>query len=413
MTAGSPIPGLLERRHPLARSPLRRVVMTRRIAGGLNHEQGPSWLVLGLVGWPLRRSTSIIVSAANAEIPYEGVLTPAGDSQPRRSGRGNLFNVASISPQRTSDTLRVMQPYLSSARRYRWWVVAILVVVWVTGLIAAYLEYKTTYESRATVWVLRASPELAASNPTDPSVPLVQTGASQQADLLNQLLQTRSFTEDVVGRTSLGPALQGASDRSAFLENVRKHFQVKTIGPNMLSLSFTGHDPRVAFELARSALDVRADRVGQARIEATAALTALYRREFQLAQAHALEAQRQLDQFTNANNGPLSELDQRQRDQLRLVLDLAQARVSDLQARMDRSVLAPALLDISGMEFQVVDPPREETQPSGGTRPALVLAAVAAGFRPALAALLLMCGAGRPRPPRRRAGLGRPRPALR
>ncbi len=287
----------------------------------------------------------------------------------------------------------MVQPYLTSARRYRWWVAAILAVVWITGLVAAYVEYRTTYESRATVWVLRASPELAASNPTDPSVPLVQTGASQQADLLNQLLQTRSFTEDVVGRTSLGPALQGASDRSAFLENVRKHFQVKTIGPNMLSLSFTGHDPRVAFELARSALDVRADRVGQARIEATAALTALYRREFQLAQAHALEAQRQLDQFTNANNGPLSELDQRQRDQLRLVLDLAQARVSDLQARMDRSVLAPALLDISGMEFQVVDPPREETQPSGGTRPALVLAAVAVISGAALAALLVLVGA--------------------
>src|SRR2546425_12643920 len=89
MTAGSPIPGLLERRHPLARSPPRRVVITPRIAGGLNHEQGPSWLVLGLVGWPLRRSTSIIVSAANAEIPYEGVLTPAGDSQPRAQAAGS------------------------------------------------------------------------------------------------------------------------------------------------------------------------------------------------------------------------------------------------------------------------------------------------------------------------------------
>ena len=304
-----------------------------------------------------------------------------------------------------------MQPYLSSARRYRWWVVAILAVVWVTGLIAAYVEYKTTYESRATVWVLRAAPELAASSPTDPSVPLVQTGASQQADLLNQLLQTRSFIEDVIARTSLAPTLQRASDRSAFLESVRKHFEVKTIGPNMLSLSFTGHDPRVAFELVKSALDVRAERIGQARIGATAALTALYQHEFQLAQAHALEAQRQLDQFTNANNGPLSELDQRQRDQLRLVLDLAQARVSDLQARMDRSVLAPALLDIRGMEFQVVDPPREETQPSGGTRPALVLAAVAVVSGAALAALLILVGAVLADHLSRSADLGRLKPA--
>lgn len=285
-----------------------------------------------------------------------------------------------------------MQPYVSSARRYWFWLIAILALVWGAGLAAAYVEFRTTYEAQTTIWVLRASPDLSASNPDDPSVPLIQTSAKQQADLLNQLLQTRSFTYDVVARTSLGAALESTSDESELLDDVRKHFHVQTLGPNMVRLSYTARDPRVAFEMVQAALDVRADRVSRARMEATGALSALYQREFELAEAQALDAQRELERFTESHRGPLSEVDQHRRDQLRLSLDFAEARVRELRGRMDRSFLVPALLGLSGLEFQVVDPPRQPTSPSGGTRPALTLAAVAIASGAALATLLVIVG---------------------
>ena len=286
-----------------------------------------------------------------------------------------------------------MEPYLGSARRYRWLLLVILALVWGSGLGAAYVEYKTTFEARATIWVVRASSDLTAPNPDDPSVALVQTAASQQVDLLNQLLQTRSFVTDVVTRTSLAPAVAATEKPGAIVDDVRKHFKVAALGTNMLSVSYAGRDPYVAAELVQAALDVRGERLAQTRIQAATALNALYQKEFEVAQARVLDAKRKLDDFTAAHASPLSDVDQHQQAQLRLTLDLAQVAVSDLQGRMDRSVLAPALLDISGVEFQVVDQPRAETSPSGGTKPALSVALVAFGCGLALAALLVLAGA--------------------
>ena len=81
-----------------------------------------------------------------------------------------------------------MRPYLATVRRYAWLVGAILALVWGAGLASAYVDYTTTFESEATIWVLRASPELLVTSPNDPSAPILQTAASQQADLLDQLL---------------------------------------------------------------------------------------------------------------------------------------------------------------------------------------------------------------------------------
>ena len=286
-----------------------------------------------------------------------------------------------------------MQPFLTSARRYRWPLAAILVVVWGAGLVSAFVEYKTTYEAKATIWVLKAAADLAAPNPDDPSVPLIQTAAVQHSDLLKQLLQTRSFVRDVIAKTSERDALATTANETALLDDISKRFKVDTIGPNMLTVTFAGRDPQVATEMVKAALDVRLDRLVKARIEGTTALSALYQRDYELAQARVVESQRLLEEFNLTHPAPLSELDQHQQAQLRLTLNLAQVRVSDLQGRMDRSVLAPALLEISGIEFQVVDAPHADASPKGGTKPALMISLVALGAGAALAALLIMVGA--------------------
>jgi hypothetical protein len=269
----------------------------------------------------------------------------------------------------------------------------ILAIVWGAGLVAGYVEYKSTFEAKATIWVLKAAADLTVSNPDDPSVPLVQTAANQQADLLKQLLTTRSFVMDVIGRTSLRSTLERTANEGALLDDVRKHFKVQTLGPNMLSVTYAGPNPAVAAELVQAALDERRERLTHARVEGTTALGALYQREFEAAQMRVLDAQRRLEEFDIAHKPPLSDLDQHQQAQLRVAFDLAQVRVSDLQGRIDRSVLAPALLEISGMEFQVVDEPRADPTPSGGTKNAVTMALVALASGVALAALLVIAGA--------------------
>ena len=283
-----------------------------------------------------------------------------------------------------------MGRYASAARRYRWLVAVILALVCGPGLAAAYAEYANTHESMATVWVLRVAPDLTATNPDDPSVPVIQTVASQQVELLSQLLKTRSFVRDVAERTSLRSAVETATDETQILGEIRRHFRFQTLGTNMLSISFTAHDPRVPPEMVKAAIAVRQERVARARIAGTTAVSTLYQREFEVAQAQALDAQRELDQFNQSNKPPLSAAADHHEAQLRLALDMALARLNDLKGRIDRAMVAPAVLEMSGMEFQVVDEPREATSPGGGARSAAILAAVAVGVALALAALLVL-----------------------
>jgi len=285
-----------------------------------------------------------------------------------------------------------VQPFLATARRYRWLLAVTCALIWGAGLVAAYEEYATTYESQATIWVLQATPELAASIADQPDIPLVNTAASQQTELLTQLLQTRSFVADVVGRTSVSADLAAAPDERKFLDTVRKHFRVQTLGTNLLSVSFTAHDPSTPFELVTAALAVREERVAKARVDSSSILSTLYQREFDVARAQARDAQQRFDDWTAAHPEPVADLDQHDRAQLRLALDLAQVRLNDLKGRMDRAVLAPTLLEVSGLEFQVVDQPRREAIPSGGERSAATLAAVALASGVILAALLTIGG---------------------
>ncbi|HVD51081.1 MAG TPA: hypothetical protein VNB51_03495 [Candidatus Udaeobacter sp.] len=285
-----------------------------------------------------------------------------------------------------------MQPYLATFRRYGWLIAAIVVIVWGAGLLSAYVEYSTTFESDATIWVLRASPELLVTSPNDPSAPILQTAASQQADLLEQLLLTQSFVRDVVQKTSLSAALDAAPDQRRFLAAVAKSFQIDTHGTNLLTVAYLSHDPQLGPEMVNAALAVRADRVAQASVTFSAAANTLYQQQLQLAETQALDAQRKLDAFDAENAVPLSDLQQHQRDQLRLGLDYAQVRLGDIRGRIDQATLAPAVLAVSGMEFQVVDQPRAEASPRGGTKPAAMTAMIGFVAGAALAALLVLLG---------------------
>jgi hypothetical protein len=285
-----------------------------------------------------------------------------------------------------------MRPYLATLRRYGWLIAAILALVWGAGLASAYVDYTTTFESEATIWVLRASPELLVTSPSDPSAPILQTAASQQADLLVQLLQTQSFVRDVVQKTSLAAALAAAPDERRFLASVGKSFQVDTHGTNLMTVAYISHDSRIGPDMVNAALAVRADRVTQASVTFSAAASTLYQQQLAAAQTQALDAQKKLDDFDAEHPGPLSDIQQHSRDQLRLTLDFAQIRLGDIRGRIDQATLAPAVLAVSGMEFQVVDPPRVETTPRGGTKPAATTAAIAFAGGAALVTLLVLLG---------------------
>jgi uncharacterized protein involved in exopolysaccharide biosynthesis len=265
-----------------------------------------------------------------------------------------------------------------------------LLVVWGAGIAAAAQEYTSTYQSEATIWAVRAAPALSVTDPDDPNIALIQTAAAQQAEVLKQLLLTRSFLIDVAGQTSLRTAFAASADPDRFIDDLRKRFRVETLGTSLIRVSFAGHDPTTPPELVRAALVVRAERIEQARQLSSAALSLLYQRQLEFAEKQALDAQRALDEFNQSHREPLSEPDQHVRGQLRLNVDFGLVRLSDLRGRQERASLAPALLEVSGVEFQVVDEPRVPTKPSGGERTAMMIGTVAFAAGVGLAALLVL-----------------------
>ena len=267
-----------------------------------------------------------------------------------------------------------------------------LLIIWGAGLAAAVIEYRSTYQSEATIWAVRAAPALSVTDPDDPNVALIQTAAAQQAEVLKQLLQTRSFLIDVIGRTSLKSRFAASGDQDGFLNDIQRRFRVETLGTSLIRVSFASHDPTTPPELLNAALAVRAERIDQARQLSSAALGLLYERQVAFAQQEALDAQKALDDFNRTHPEPLSDPDQHVRAQLRLNVDFALVRLSDLRGRQERAALAPALLEVSGVEFQIVDQPRVATQPSGGERTAMIIAFVAIAAGLGLAALLVLVG---------------------
>ena len=306
-----------------------------------------------------------------------------------------------------------MQRYLATARAFRGVLAAILIIVWGAGFAAALKEYASTYESQATIWVVRASPALSVTDPDDPNIALLQTAAAQQAEVLKQFVQTRSFLEEVVRRTSLKSAFESSADKDEFIDDIRKRFRVETLGTSLIRVSFAAHDPATPPEVVKAALVVRGERLEQSRLASSAALSLLYQRQIEFAEGQALDARKALEDFQRSNPPPLGEADQHLQAQLRLNSDFAASRLNDLKGKADRAQLAPALLEVSGMEFQIVDEPRVEANPSGGERRAMTIAGVATLAGAALASLLVVVATLlRARGPRRVSVARAPSPEL-
>jgi hypothetical protein len=293
-----------------------------------------------------------------------------------------------------------MRPYLDTARSYLWIILVVLALTWGSGLAMAYLEYSTSFQSEATIWTQRGllrleddgrivvSPELVP--PQDPAFSTVMTPAAEQAGLLGQLLQTRSFLREVATRAAL-PVPEATSDERKFLEDMSKRFKVDVLGTNLFRLSYRARDSRSGPAVVLAALALRREQSVEARRTATDAATNSYRREMALAESQAQAAQKELEAFDREHRPPLSTLNEYEQRQLRVAVEDARTRIGELKARIDRSAVMADIVDTAdSLDFQVFDKPVEDARPSGGTKPAAMIAGSAMVGGLVLASLLVL-----------------------
>lgn len=284
-----------------------------------------------------------------------------------------------------------MERYLQTAKRL-WPMVALaLALVCGPGLLAAYNEYQTTFQSGATVWVERANQQYLTGTSDDPNLLGRASPGGEQAEILSQLVQTNSFLIEVIGQTSLEPSFQAAADKEKFLNEVRKRFKAQALGTNLVRLSYQAREPGIAAEMVTAALVARDGRVKNGRMAATATAIAFYQKEFEIAQKQALLAQASLDQFNKSHTARLSPTEEYQQNQLRLAVDVGQGRLNDLRTRLERGTVSTALLDMAeSIQFQVIDRPQSDSFPTGGLRGASLMAGVAIVAGVALALSLIV-----------------------
>ena len=289
-----------------------------------------------------------------------------------------------------------MQRYLFTARRYAWAIAIVVLVLGLSASVAAYAEYVSTYESNATVWVQRNSQELLQTHAAQsdvPSVPDFLTPGSEYAEAFTQLVQTQAFLRSVLDRTSLSDALARAPDQLAFLDDVRKRFKVQALGTNLVRITYRATSPTVAFEVVTAAIEARDERAAQASIAATSMTSTLYTKELELAQQQSTRAIQDLDQFTATHKLPLDAAEAYQERQLRAASDIAQARVDDLRASLDRMSVVSTLLAVGqSADLQLIDAPQLQPQPSGGLRQAILVFGVVMAGAVTLVAMLIVAG---------------------
>jgi uncharacterized protein involved in exopolysaccharide biosynthesis len=170
-----------------------------------------------------------------------------------------------------------------------------------------------------------------------------------------------------------------------------KRFKVEILGTNLFRVSYRARDPRTGPAVLMAALELRREESVEARTAATEAATSSYRSELTLAQSQALAAQTELEAFDGAHRAPLGVLDAYEQAQLRVAVEDARKRITDLQARIDRSaVMAGIVQTADSLDFQVVDEPVEDARPAGGTKSAAMIAGSAVVGGLALAAVLVL-----------------------
>lgn len=289
-----------------------------------------------------------------------------------------------------------MQRYLFTARRFAWVIAAIVALLALSGSVAGYNEYVGTFESNATIWVSRNSQELLQSHvdQTDqPSTPDFLTPGSEYAEAFTQLVQTQSFLRSVLERTSLAADLDAARDPLAFLDDVRKRTKVQALGTNLVKVTYRAASPNVAYEVVAALLAVRDERAAASQVASTSMTSTLYTKELDLAQQKSVRAQADLDQFNSTHKAPLDAADAYRQQQLRTASDVAQARVDDLRASLDRMAVVSTLLTVGqSADVQVIDAPQVQDQPSGGLRQAALVFGLMMAGAATLVALLIVVG---------------------
>ena len=282
----------------------------------------------------------------------------------------------------------------------------ILLPLFLTPLVVmpfAFILVNPYYEATAGVWVDRP----AYIPNTDESSRYVTPAQFQQARL-TEMLQTRTFLEDVAKRTSLAPLLNSPQGREDVVIYLGRAIYPMPGGNKLLGIRVRADDPDLTMEIINATLTAFRERVQTERVTQASAALAFYEGQLKSADDERTKAQDAMRRYVAANprlgadassssnsnslraNLPTAAIDPQLADLSKRLSDAEREddRLRTLveQARFDAS----ASVDGGDSSLQVVDPPVYPTKSQRERRRFLIFPATSITIGVLISALLLI-----------------------
>jgi uncharacterized protein involved in exopolysaccharide biosynthesis len=261
------------------------------------------------------------------------------------------------------------------------------------------------YEAYVGVWVDR--PAYLNTNASDWNNYL--SPAQNQSNRLGELLRTRQFLVDVVGRTSLANVVGNDRGEQRVRDMLASDLGIFPSNNHLLVMRFRAQSPQLAHQMLNAVVDAFKEKSATDRIDQANLASGFYENQLQTAQADLAKASGELRRYVTANphltdpEGP----DSRRVAVAGIDPQLAelQRRVTNAQQALERAtgsldqaqLNAAAALEGQELGFQVIDPAKQPTQPSRELRKRIIypLAGLLVGMAFSGAVLVLLLATDR------------------
>jgi uncharacterized protein involved in exopolysaccharide biosynthesis len=265
----------------------------------------------------------------------------------------------------------------------------------------AFLMVKPYYETTAGLWVERPS-----YMPTTDDWNRFVTPAQNQQQRLNELMQTRTFAEDIARRTSLAPLLETPQGRDDIFEYLQKVIYPLPTGNKLLTIRVRAEDPNLSMEIVKGTVDAFRERNQNERMQQASSAIAFYEQQLKDAEEQANGTRDKVRRYIAANprsvagdsnasspsriTVPTSAIDPQLAEMTKKLENDEKdvQRIRDLleQARFEAS----AALDGNDSTLQLLDPPIMPTRAERERRRLLIFPAAAVAIGGLISALLLV-----------------------
>jgi uncharacterized protein involved in exopolysaccharide biosynthesis len=200
-----------------------------------------------------------------------------------------------------------MERYVETFFRFKWLFLFVLVVVPLLGAFYAFESQLVLFTSTGTVWAEKPAYLTIAS--TDWSQ--WDTPAQNQANNVQEFLQTNSFALDVLNQTDLRANLTTPLATQVTLAKLRRSVSVSPVGTHLLAISYSDQQPRAAQQVVQAIIDTFNKEVLSSADSQNSVALAFYQKQLADATTQANDATAALRSYltahpelTNGSAGP-------------------------------------------------------------------------------------------------------------